>query len=94
MAAGNKAVNEEDDPLQLSDLALKWMIDELDGLPAIHPHDKMYWNKHKDIFLENFKSKESMAVRAPMHDILKFGGGVSRTSTLMWHILGTLGSSK
>ena len=81
-------MREEDDPLQLSDLALKWMIDELDALPLIHPDDKISWNEHKDIFFKNYQSKESTAVSAPLHDILKIGGGVSPLSVASWHILG------
>ncbi|KAI4090087.1 MAG: hypothetical protein L6R37_007941 [Teloschistes peruensis] len=89
MAPGNNAVMEADDPLQLSDLALEWMISELDALPAKHPTDQIEWNEHKDIFLTNFERKVSTAVQAPMHDILRYGGGVSRVSTFMWHIMGT-----
>ena len=83
-------MSEENDPLQLSDLPLKWMIDELDALPLIHPDDKIGWNEHKDIFFKNYQSKESTAIRAPMHDILKIGGGVSAISVFSWHILGRL----
>ena len=90
LAPGNKAVGEADDPLQLSDLALEWMITELDALPAKHPNEQIMWNEHKDIFLTNINRKAAMAVKAPMHDILKFGGGASWTSTFMWHILGML----
>ena len=87
-ADGNKAVNEADDPLQLSDLALEWMIRELDALPAKHPTDRIEWNDHHDIFLQNFSRKAATAVQAPIHDILKYGGGVSRISTFMWRIMG------
>ena len=90
MAPGNKAVSEAEDPLQLSDLALKWMIDELDALPMIHKHDQIIWNDHKKTFITNYNSKASTAEQAPMHDILKYGGGVSYVSTFMWHILGKL----
>lgn len=88
MAEGNKAVNEADDPLQLSDLALEWMIEELDALPAKHPTDQVIWNHHKDTFLANFDRKVQTAAQAPTHDLLKYGGGVSRISTFMWHIMG------
>ena len=87
-ADGKKAANEADDPLQLSDLSLEWMIRELDALPAKHPTDQIDWNDHKDIFLKNFSRKASTAVQARMHDILKYGGGVSRPSTFLWHIMG------
>lgn len=89
MAEGNRAVSEADDPLQLSDLALEWMITELDALPAKHSTDQIIWNNHKDIFLTNFNRKVATAVQAPMHDILKYGGGVSRLSTFMWNVMGT-----
>lgn len=89
-AEGNKAVNEADDPVQLSDLTLEWMIRELDALPATHPTDQIIWNDHKHIFLTNFDRKVSTAVQAPIHDILKYGGGASRVSTFMWHILGEI----
>ena len=86
---GNNSLQDEaDDPLQLSDLALEWMISELDALPKKHPTDQIEWNEHKDIFLRNFHHKVEMAVKAPMHDILRYGGGVSRVSTFMWRIMG------
>lgn len=87
-AKGNNAEDEANDPVQLSDLALEWMIAELDALPAKHPTDQIDWNKHKDTFLTNFHNKVADAVKAPMHDILKYGGGASYFSTFMWHFLG------
>ena len=88
LAEGNTAVEEAKDPLQLSDLALEWMISELDALPLKHPADQIAWNEHRDIFLKNFHNNIDQAITAKMHDILKFGGGVSYMSTFCWHILG------
>ena len=88
LAEGVKGRVEAEDPLQLSDLALQWMISELEALPAKHAADQLLWNSHKNIFLENFRRKAPTAVQAPMHDILKYGGGVSRTATFMWRIMG------
>ena len=90
MAPGNNAANEADDPLQLSDIALEWMISELDALPAKHPTDKLEWNDHRDIFLQNYNRKVATAVQAPMHDILRYGGGVSPVSTFLWRIMGKI----
>lgn len=87
LAEGNTAVEEAKDPLQLSDIALEWMISELDALPLKHPADQIAWNEHHDIFLENFHKNMDQAVTARMHDALKFGGGGSWTSTLFWHFL-------
>lgn len=88
LAGGGKARVEADDPLQLSDLSLEWMITELEALPKEHPTDQLIWNEHKDIFLNNFHRKVTSAVQAPMHDILGYGCGVSRTATFMWRIMG------
>ena len=89
-APGNNAVNEADDPLQLSDITLEWMISELDALPAKHPTDQIEWNEHRDIFLQNYNRKVATAVKAPIHDILKYGGGVSPASTFLWRIMGEI----
>ncbi len=88
LAKGGKAVLEADDPLQLSDLTLEWMISELDALPAKHPADQIKWNEHRDIFMHNFRHKAATAVQAPLHDILKWGNCVSQISTFMWRIMG------
>ena len=93
LAQGNKVVDEANDPLQLSDLALEWMISELDALPLQHPTDQIRWNEHKHIFLRNFRDKYGTsegAATAPMHDILSYGGGVSWAKTLLWRIMGRL----
>ena len=89
LAAGGKGAHEQDDPLQLSDLAMEWMINELEELGKKHPSNQLVWNGHKDIFLNNFHHKVKNAVTAPMHDILKFGGGVSPVKTFMWRLMGT-----
>ena len=88
LAKGGKAKVEADDALQLSDLALEWMISELDALDSA---DKVSWNEHRDIFLQNFNSKASTAVQAPLHDILAYGNCVSRTKTFLWRLMGTYG---
>ena len=85
---GVKAKLEADDALQLSDLSLKWMISELDALPAENPANQIAWNEHRDIFLNNFNRKASTAVQARLHDVLAWGNCVSRTQTFMWRILG------
>ena len=88
LAEVDKAKLEADDALQLSDLALEWMIGELDALPAKHPAQRIAWNEHRDIFLENFHSKPSTAVQARLHDILAYGNCVSLVKTFLWRIMG------
>ncbi|KAG8527547.1 uncharacterized protein KY384_007699 [Bacidia gigantensis] len=78
----------EQDKFQLSDIALKWMIDELDGLPENIDH--LQWNiENKRSFLNRYNAPEhrSQSIRALMHDTMKIGGGSSFGNTLMWKIM-------
>lgn len=55
--------------LQLSDTALKWMIDELDMLPG----EGIKWNRQKDDFLETYRRHFIEAVDSWIHDTLRPG---------------------
>lgn len=88
LAEGKKDVDEADDPVQLSDVPLEWMVNELRELPAKHPEERLVFNKHIDIFLNNIHRKELEASTAHMHDTLKFGGGESVMLVLFWNFLG------
>lgn len=88
LAEGNKDVVEADDPVQLSDIALQWMITELRELPVNDPAERLAFNEHVDIFLNNINRKIDQAYRAKIHDVLKFGGGVSAFKVLFWNFLG------
>lgn len=81
------SVTESEDRLQLSDISLKWMIDELDALDD-RDIDKPAWNHHKDIFIKNFNENRSQAVKARKHDPVLFGGGCSFSSVLFWKLCG------
>ena len=71
------------DPMQLSDIPLKWMIDELEQLP-----DNIVWNKNKDDFFKNFKENVDEAMSSEVHDTLKFGSSDSKLPIPPWNILG------
>ena len=71
-------------PLQLSDVPLKWMIDELDKLPD----DKIEWNQSKEEFLKNYREHSSDALHAKIHDDLSLGGGGVWCSVLLWNAQG------
>jgi hypothetical protein len=76
----------DSDYFQLSDIALKWMIDELDALP----NDKIRWNPDvKRSFLERFNLHRAKAILSRMHDTLRFGGGSSAGNVCFWKWLGT-----
>ena len=86
--------DEANDPVQLSDIALEWMITELDTLhePTTEENkaDKIIWNHHKHIFLYNYYGKVQDAVTAPQHDMLKWGCGSSWAMFFMWKLLGKM----
>ena len=78
--------DKDSDYFQLSDIALKWMMDELDALP----NDNVRWNSDvKCSFLERFNLHRENAIRARMHDTLRFGGGSSAGKVFFWKWLGT-----
>ena len=82
---------EAGDPVQLSDITLKWMIEELDKVEEYHPEVKIAWNHHRDIFMKNIGDHYHQAVTAEIHDLLKFGGWSNWRKwpkTLMWQIAG------
>ena len=79
------------DPVQLSDISLRWMIEQLEDVAKQHPEAQIAWNRHKDIFMENINKNYEKAICAEIHDPLKFGGWRGwRTwpETLMWQIVG------
>ena len=74
---------------QLSDIALKWMMDELDNLPG----DKIQWNERKDDFVKGFEANGDQAIRdraikARIHNTLSFGGGCSWLKVIFWNFMG------
>ncbi len=87
LAEGPKDVDESNDPVQLSDIALEWMITELQALPAKDPGEKLVFNMHADMFLNNIYGKIEQACTAKIHDVLRFGD-TSWTKVIFWNILG------
>ena len=83
--------HEADDPVQLSDFALEWMITELEKLgnrKGASPTETISWNYHRNIFKHNLYSKVREAVTAKKHDLLSLGGGGSFFKLVLWHIMG------
>lgn len=88
--ADNDDDDEANDPLQLSDIALEWMISELRNLPGEGGVERLYFNANVDVFLKNFNSKRQQAYTATLHDPLVFGKGLSWYSVIMWNLMGEL----
>ena len=77
--------NKSHDWFQLSDLALKWMVDEL----TLLPDGRIYFNENeKEDFLSRYRKHRGRAIWAKMHDTMSFGRGSSFGMTMMWKIMG------
>lgn len=88
LAEGKEDGNEANDPVQLSDNSLEWMIRELQKLPTEHPAEGLVFNEHLETFLNNIDSKRVEASTAKLHDTLKFNGGESAMMVIFWNFLG------
>ena len=85
--------NVKDDQFQLSDIALKWMIDELGKLkdhPKFGPGkgDQIVWNAGKDGFLKSYEKRRLEALSGKQHDTMKKGGGSSIMKVIFWNLMG------
>ena len=80
-------IEKEGDRFQLSDIALKWMIDELDNLPQNTDH--VLWNPKKQSFMNRFASHSQQAIQGFLHDTMTIGGGSSFGKSIFWKIMGT-----
>lgn len=75
------------DQFQLSDIALNWMVDELDNLPKDTDH--VLWNKEKKhSFKSRFAKNRADAIKGYMHDTMTVGRGVKFHKTMMWKLMG------
>ena len=86
----------DDDYFQLSDIALKWMVDEIDDveLKRKDSADRLAWDpKEKPSFLRRFhkhKDEKDEMVSARMHDTMTWNGGSSNIlKIMMWNFMGT-----
>ena len=87
---GGAHLHKEHDHFQLSDFALKWMIDELDDLNTKLKTDTLRWNEQKADFVRRFVERRPKAIRARMHDTMTFGRGSSFGKALLWKLMGML----
>ena len=83
--------NNDGDYFQLSDIPLKWMVDEIDDVEQERdPEDRVAWDTvEKASFLNRYEANRVlMTETARMHDTMTFGGGSSWTMSLMWKWMG------
>ena len=91
---GKARVNTDNDYFQLSDIALKWMMDEIDdveGRRKGESTDRLAWDvKEKANFLTRFQKHKDEMIKARLHDTLAFNGGLSsKVTVLLWNFMGT-----
>lgn len=80
---------EKETNVQLSDIALEWMLREIEQLPET-PAEKLAFNHRHADFLENVKEKRADTIKGGTgHDALSFGKGWGWTSVLFWWIFGS-----
>ena len=80
------------DPFQLSDIALKWMVDEIDNV-ELSREDPLAWDPEaKASFLQRFQEHTREMISARMHDTLTWNGGLNHVSgkfkVILWNLMG------
>ena len=80
--------------VQLSDIALNWMLEELDSINAVaeRPEDCLSFNDLKDQFQTEFQRVREFAIKSKLHDSLRYRGGEGAKhwkSAGFWKFLGT-----
>ncbi|EWZ79473.1 hypothetical protein BFJ63_vAg14693 [Fusarium oxysporum f. sp. narcissi] len=83
----------KDNALQMSDMALEWMIREVDIVGKQHPGCHVHWCHTLDAFKNSMKvtkTVEDRIIKGFMHDTLRFGYGSSFLKVFMWNLIETL----
>jgi hypothetical protein len=81
----------EDDRLQMSDMALEWMIREVDIVGKKDPRSAVHWCHSLKGFKGNMNVVESVMdniIKGFKHDCLSFGYGTALYKVLMWKFMG------
>ena len=83
-------LNKKEDVFQLSDIALKWMADEVEKVEKISQNEyPIAWNtQHRDDYFRRFSLARNDAIKAFKHDTLAFGRGSSFAKAWMWKLMG------
>ena len=85
------SAKQDKDHFQLSDIALKWMVDEIDNVESSRedPLDHFAWDhKEKASFLRRFEKHKKEMISARMHDTMTWNGGGSKFKAILWNLMG------
>ncbi|KAF4987498.1 hypothetical protein FGRMN_10329 [Fusarium graminum] len=80
----------EDDRLQMSDMALEWMIREVDRVGKNDPRSKVHWCHGMESFKANMDKTEDVEkniINGFQHDCLSFGRGTAFFKVCMWKFM-------
>ena len=83
--------DKEDDNFQLSDIALKWMIDEIDHVESSSGDSLGHFawdSKEKASFLRRFEKHKNDMISARIHDTMTWNGGSSMFKVILWNLMG------
>lgn len=74
--------------IQLSDVALEWMINEINSIPEPQ-EEKLAFNHRRDEFLKRMHAKRADAIEDSLiHDALSFGKGWNWLGVMFWWLFG------
>jgi hypothetical protein len=78
------------DAFQMSDVALSWMIRELELVGKADPSASVKWSKNVEGYKRAFATElhQTQALRGVIHDSLAFGGGAGFFTVLLWKFMG------
>ncbi|KAI9146727.1 hypothetical protein HJFPF1_13545 [Paramyrothecium foliicola] len=77
------------DAFQMSDVALSWMIRELELVGELDPKSSIRWSKNAAGYKRAFVTAKSQkqALKGFIHDSLRFGRGAGFFTVLMWKLM-------
>lgn len=76
------------DPFQMSDVPLAWMIRELELVGKQDPLAAVKWRRSINGFKRRFQEKKKQAMKGLIHDSLGFGSGTGFVKVLFWKFMG------
>ena len=78
------------DPFQMSDVALSWMIRELELVGEANPQAAVKWSNNVSGYKRAFARERSQkqALKGFIHDSLSFGTGTGFFTVLLWKFMG------
>lgn len=78
------------DPFQMSDVALSWMIHELELVGEANPQAAVKWSNNANGYKRAFARETSrkQALKGFIHDSLSFGTGTGFFTVLLWKFMG------